>query len=62
MPYIMANDSSTIVKRPRRDVKSACYSLALLAQTGEMKVGAELLLIEREGEDEGMEGEQVGKN
>lgn len=47
---VMANDSSTIVKR--HVAKSACYSLALLAQMGEMKAAikeAESLLIEEDG-------------
>lgn len=54
----MANDSSTIVKR--HFAKSACYSLALLAQMGEMKDAmkdvmkdamkdAESLLFEEDG-------------
>lgn len=47
---VMANDSSTAVKR--HVAKSACYSLALLAQMGEMKAAikeAESLLIEEDG-------------
>jgi len=47
---VMAHDSSRIVRR--HVARSACYSLALLAQMGEMKSTvkeSETLLIEEDG-------------
>ncbi|PPQ63820.1 hypothetical protein CVT24_009770, partial [Panaeolus cyanescens] len=47
---VMANDSSRIIRR--HVARNACFSLALLAQMGEMKTGnkeTEALLIEEDG-------------
>lgn len=47
---VMANDSSRVIRR--HVARNACFSLALLAQMGEMKTGSkesEALLIEEDG-------------